>query len=77
MSLIKQILSSKKALATIAAILVWIFGRVGWDVAAEDLLPVIGALASYALAQGFADRGKESTKLELEYLESNPTMAPK
>ena len=62
--LLKQVLTSKKAWATIAAILVWVLGRVGWDVAAEELLPVIGALCAFVVGQALADVGKEAKKLE-------------
>jgi hypothetical protein len=62
--LLKQILTSKKAWATIAAILVWVLGRVGWDVDAEELLPVVGALCAFVVGQALADVGKEAKKLE-------------
>ncbi len=59
---LKSLLSSKKVLATLAAILVWVLGRFGLDVGEEQLLPVIGSLAAFVLAQGWADHGKEAIK---------------
>jgi hypothetical protein len=60
--MIKQLLSSKKAVATLAAVLVWVVGRFGANVSEAELLPVIGAICAFVLAQGWADsggRGKE------------------
>lgn len=62
-SIIGELLSSKKALATLASILVWVIGKIGLEVPAETLLPILGALAAYVLAQGWADAGqKEALK---------------
>lgn len=63
-ALLHQLLTSKKAWATIAAILVWVLGRVGWDVPADELLPVIGALCVFVAGQALADVGKEARKIE-------------
>ena len=62
--LLKQLLTSKKAWATIAAILVWVLGRVGWGVEPGELVPVIAALCTFVLGQGWADSGKEAAKIE-------------
>lgn len=62
-ALLGSLLSSKKFLATLAAILVWLLGRLGFDASEEILLPVIGSLAAFVLAQGWADAGpKEGLK---------------
>lgn len=63
--MVKTLLTSKKALATLAAILVWVIGRAGADVDAEELLPVIASLAAFVVGQGWADSGKEAAKLKL------------
>lgn len=63
LSVVKQILTSKKALAAIAGALVWGLGRLGWDIPAADLLPVIGIIAAFILGQGWADGGKEAAKV--------------
>lgn len=62
LDIVKQFLTSKKALATLAAILVWVAGRFGWNIGEETLLPIIGMLATFVLAQGWADHGKEAVK---------------
>ena len=60
--MVKQLLGSKKAWGTVAAVLVWVIGRFGADVPADELLPLVGAIATFVLAQGFADKGKEAIK---------------
>lgn len=62
LDLLRQLLSSKKFVVTLTAVLVWVLARVGWDVPESTLLPVIGALVAFVLAQGWADRGKEAVK---------------
>ena len=56
--------TSKKAWATITAIVVWIVGRFGADVPAEDLLPLVAALLTFVAGQALADTGKEKAKVE-------------
>jgi hypothetical protein len=63
-SLAYQLLTSKKALATLAAILVWVVGRFGLSVEADELLPMIATLAAFVVGQGFADMNKEAAKLK-------------
>lgn len=63
--LLKTLLTSKKFLVTLTAVLVWLLGRLGLDVPQEELLPVVLALAGFVLAQGWADRGKEAVKQEM------------
>lgn len=60
--MIRQLLTSKKALATLVAVLVWVLGRFGLDVESAELLPLVGAIAAFVVAQGFADQGKEAEK---------------
>lgn len=52
------LLSSKKFLVAAVAALVWVAGRAGMDISEADLMPVVGALVAYVLAQGWADKGK-------------------
>lgn len=61
--LLKSLLESKKAAATLVAILVWVIGRFGLDIPAEELGPLVAAIATFVLAQGFADKGKEAEKI--------------
>ena len=62
--LLKSLLESKKAAATLVAVIVWLVARVGWNVDEALLLPVVGSLATFVLAQGFADKGKEAVKID-------------
>lgn len=60
--LLRALLESKKFAATVAAILVWVLGRAGLDVSDDMLLPIVGSLVAFVLAQGWADKGKEAVK---------------
>ena len=60
---VKEILASKKALAAIVAILVWVVGKAGLDLDAADLAPIVAVLMTYILGQGLADKGKEAAKV--------------
>ena len=60
---VKQILASKKALATIVAMLVWVIGKAGFDIDSDLLYPPIATLISYVVGQGIADHGKEAAKV--------------
>jgi hypothetical protein len=61
--LLKAALESKKLAATLVSVLCWIATRLGWDLASAELLVLVGAIQSYVLAQGWADKGKEAAKL--------------
>jgi len=73
-----QLLGSKKAWGTLSMILVWVIGRFGADVPAEELLPLVGAIATFVLAQGWADKGKEAVKekAKLDAMDSNGEPKP-
>ncbi len=58
----KELLSSKKFITTAVAIIVWVVGRFGLHVDEASLLPLVGALSAFVIAQGFADHGKEAEK---------------
>jgi hypothetical protein len=74
MKAIKDLLSSKKALVTIATALVNLVVAVfeiQLSEAQENTLVSITAVAvAYIIGQGIADAGKEAKKLELEPLET-------
>lgn len=63
---LKQILTSKKALATLAAVIAWALAQAGVGVTPEQILPLLGVLASFVVGQGLADIGKERAKVEGE-----------
>jgi hypothetical protein len=60
--MIKELLASKKFLAALIAIVVWVGGYAGLDLSFEDVAPVVGVIIAYILGQGFADTGKEAAK---------------
>ena len=63
---VKQLLASKKALATIVAILVWLVGKFGLEVESELLYGIVGPLLVYVTGQSIADFGKEKAKVDGE-----------
>lgn len=56
--MLKELLHSKKAAAVAAGIVTWGLGRIGLDVPAEELIPVLELLGWYVVGQGVADAGK-------------------
>lgn len=63
---IVQFLSSKKALATLAAIIVWSLAQAGIVFSVDAIIPILGLVATYVLGQGFADIGKEKIRIEAD-----------
>lgn len=62
--LFAEILSSKKALALIAAAIVWALAQAKVVASPDAILPLLGVLASYIVGQGVADIGKEKAKID-------------
>ena len=62
MTVLKQLLASKKAVAALVAVVVWAGGRLGLDLTTVDLALPIGAIIAFVLSQGWADHGKEAVK---------------
>lgn len=60
----KGLVGSKKFLAAFVSAVVWIAGKLGAELDAEELLPAVAPLWGYILAQMGADWGKEAKKLE-------------
>ena len=58
-----QILKSKKALALIAGAIVWGLAQAGVGASPDQVLPLLGFIASYLVGQGIADKGKEEAKI--------------
>ena len=61
-----KLLTSKKAWATATSLIVSGLGYAGWVVPEDAVLPVVIALSTFVVAQGFADVGKEAKIVELE-----------
>lgn len=63
MKTLKELASSKKFLSLVVGVVVFILSRFGIGVGEEQLLPLVGLIASFIVGQGIADNGKEATKL--------------
>jgi hypothetical protein len=63
---VKQMLTSKKFLAALLSIVVWVAGRLGWSVDYETLLGVVTPLWGFILAQALADHGKEAAAIKAD-----------
>lgn len=59
---IKDLLASKKFIVTLAAIIVWIGGKVGLGLSTEMVLPIVTLLGVFVGGQAYADAGKETEK---------------
>lgn len=57
-----QIFTSKKALYTLAGIIVWLLAKAGVILSEDAVLPILGAIGVLVLGQGMADFGKEGAK---------------
>jgi hypothetical protein len=56
--LVAELLTSKKAIATIAGVLIVASNRIGLQLPEEAITQIIGAIAAYVVSQGLADFGK-------------------
>ena len=61
--LIGEILTSKKAIATMAGVLIVATNRIGLHLPEEAVTQIGGAIAAYVVSQGLADFGKNKTIL--------------
>lgn len=64
--MLRELLTSKKFATTVVAIIVWVVGRFGLHVDEAALLPLVGALAAFVVAQGLADQGKSAAKIDAQ-----------
>lgn len=60
---IKEMLTSKKFIVSVAATIAAAAMKIGLDISVEDVATVLTPIVAYLLAQGFADRGKEAAKV--------------
>jgi hypothetical protein len=56
--LVAELLTSKKAIATMAGVLIVASNRIGLQLPEEAITQIIGAIAAYVVSQGLADFGK-------------------
>jgi hypothetical protein len=62
MAFLKALLTSKKAAAMVAAVIMTIIGKkVGLDEA--QVTGIVGSIIAYIIGQGIADNGKEAAKV--------------
>lgn len=59
---VSELLTSKKAIATIAGVLIVATNRAGLQLPEEAVTQIVGAIAAYVVSQGLADFGKNSTR---------------
>jgi ABC-type Co2+ transport system permease subunit len=64
--LIGEILTSKKAIATMAGVLIVASNRIGLQLPEEAITQIIGAIAAYVVSQGLADFGKAAKQLPFQ-----------
>ena len=56
--LFAEILTSKKAIATIAGVLLVMTNKIGLQLPEEAVTQIVAAIAAYVVSQGLADFGK-------------------
>ena len=61
---ITDLFQSKKALAAMAAVIVGLAAKLGFDISTDEILPILSPLMAYIVGQGIADHGKERAKVE-------------
>jgi hypothetical protein len=60
----KEMLTSKKFLAAIVAVIVWIAAKAGFSLDSGELLGAVTPLWAYIIGQGIADHGKSKAQIE-------------
>ena len=56
--MLADVLTSKKAIATLAGVLVVATNRIGLQLPEEAVTQIVAAIAAYVVSQGLADFGK-------------------
>ncbi len=56
--MLKTLLTSKKFLVALLALVTWVAGKFGFALNSEELLPVVTPLWAYIIGQGIADTKK-------------------
>ena len=73
--LLAEIITSKKAYAAIAAIVVWSLAKAGVAMSPDAVMPVVQILMAYIVGQGLADIGKEKVKAEVKAIANAKALA--
>lgn len=64
MEVLKQMLASKKFVATLIGVVITLVGKVGFDIDHETAAMIVGLVSAYVLGQGLADNGKAAASIE-------------
>ncbi len=59
-----KLFTSAKFWLTATAAIVWLLGRLKWNVPPEDILPAVGMIMTLVTTIGLADLGKEKAKID-------------
>lgn len=71
------LLTSKKFIATLASVIVWLCAQLfSVNVSEAELALLMGAVASFVIAQGVADHKKEAAKELAKAAAAEPVTAP-
>lgn len=62
--MIKEAVSSKKFIMTVAAVIAAWTAKIGLDLPTETVALLIAPIVTYVLAQGWSDAGKGAAKVE-------------
>lgn len=68
LDMLKQLATSKKAVATIAGVIVTAVARFGLDLDETATATLISPILAYIIGQGWADSGKEAARIQTESL---------
>lgn len=60
----KEMLTSKKFIASVAGVIVAATARIGLELPVEDVAAILAPIIAYIVGQGWADTGKEAVKEE-------------
>lgn len=63
--LIREVLTSKKAIAAIVGVIVAFAARYGLELPADAVTQVISPIVAYIIGQGFADFGKSAQQAKV------------
>lgn len=64
LQMIKEAVSSKKFVVTVASVIASAAMKIGLELPTETVALVVGPVVAYLLAQGWADQGKEMAKVQ-------------
>ena len=63
-SVLKDMFSSKKFIATMIGVVITLAAKIGFDIDHETAAMIVGLISAYILGQGVADAGKSKAQIE-------------